>query len=381
MSEFKAPDKKGKPLIIALSILLVIAAVFGTVFGIMYKNRDKIENGKKESTTYSKKTSFTEPVHDNGEAIIAPSDDKVPQAISTTAAKDRQDGSALPEGTSSQIIDGAAATNRWQATSVISSVTVERIPVTLDVYEKGEKTGETKTRYMYAAVVETRPSRITMLSASQVTPERISGLPAIIRGFESKTGEDILFACSNELCARDGSNPNGNIYYNDENNLESTVIKNGVLAQQGKPGTSICFNKNGTWEYPVRVSLSTSEELINLGYMNSVSYTYPVLWNGKKFTENKTEISYDIWSDYVVTPNGTVSSDRTLIGKIDDNRYVFLISESFSGGYLADFMKNDLKAKYAYWGAGGYATGMYVKGYGVVTSNNYIAHGDVFCVK
>lgn len=368
-------DKKN-PLIIAVSILLVTAIIFLTFFGCSKKKNGGAETS---ATTATSAVSVTV-ASDSNEAQEAPETDDTPQDNATTSVYDRKDGSALEAGTDSELIDSAEATNRWKASSVISDVEVERIKVSLDVYENGKKTGEKKTRYMYAAKVSTRPSRVSMISADQFTPDKISGIPAIIKGFESKTGEDILFACSNEHCTRDGSNPNGNIYYNDENNLEATVVKNGVLAQQGKPSVSLVINGNGTWEYPVRVSLSNSAELIKYGATCTVSYTYPVIWEGKESKKNDTEISYDIWNDLVVTSAGDVSKDRTLIGKIDEQNYVFLISEGFSGGYLIDYMK-EMGAKYAYWGACGYATGMYVDGYGVVTANNYIAHGDLFCVK
>lgn len=379
MSENQKGSKL-RPLIIAVSILLAAAAVFTVVFCAVKKaEKNKPEESETSYSYVSSSTSASS--SDGGEAVAAPGDDSIPQAISTTNAADRKDGSALPEGAKSELIKGADATNRWEASSVISSVTVERVKVTLNVYEKGEKTDKTKDRYMYAAVVKTRPSRVNLLCAKEFAPKRISGMPAIVRGFESKTDEKVLFACSNEVCSRDDSNPNGNIYYNSENNLEGLVIKNGVIAQQGKPGDSLVMYKDGKWEYPVRMSLSNSEELIKLGVANTVSYTYPVIWDGKKYDNSESEITYDVFSDYVIAAPGSVSSDRTLIGKIDDNTYVFLISEGFSGGYLVDYMMNDLGAKYAYWGAGGYATGMYVDGYGVITSNNYIAHGDLFCVK
>lgn len=372
--------KNYRPLIITISILLAAAAVFTYVYFIMHK-KAKPENND-ESSSYSVSgsdtSSKTTQKANDGSAAELPEN---PQEVSTTAPSDRNDGSVLPEGSESELISGAAATNRWEASSVISTVKAERIKVELDVYEKGKKTGETKTRYMYAAVVETRPTRINMINSYQYTQSLISGIPTIIDSYQSAEDENILFACSNEYCSLDGDNPNRYIYYNDENNLESTVIKNGILAQQGKPGNSLTINKNGKWEYPVKVSLTTSEDLIKNDVFNSVSYTYPVIWNGKKYDNSNCKISYDIWSDLKIAPAGDVSSDRTLIGKIDDNKYVFLISEGFSGGYLIDYMMNDLGAKYAYWGAAGYATGMYVKDYGVITSNNFVAHGDLFCVK
>lgn len=380
MSDIQTENSKKKPVIIAVSVILAVAVVFISVFSLSAKKDD--DSDKKAGTTFGTTagTSATYTSSDSNNAVAAPERDNIPQAISTTAASDRKDGSALPAGTASQFIKGAEATNRWKATSVISSVTVERVKVNLNVYEKGKKTDEVKSRYMYVASVETRPSRIDLISAKQVTPDKISGMPDIIRGFEKRTNENILFACSNELCSRDGTNPNGNTYYNDKNNLEATVVKDRVLAQQGKPSVSLAIYEDGKWDYPVRISLSTSADLIKFGVTNTVSYTYPVIWDGKKY-KNETEISYDIWNDRAITPEGDVSSDRTLIGKVDKNHYVFLISDGFSGGYLIDYMTKDLGAKYAYWGAGGYATGMYVKGYGVITSNNYIAHGDLFCVK
>lgn len=372
-------SRKGiKTVIIIAGIIIAAAAVFAAVFGVMRKTG--LNDSEKENTTYYRSTTESSAV-DNGEAIVAPKDDEVPQAISTTDAGKRHDGSALPEGTESELIKGTTATNRWKATSVISSVTAERVRVSLDVYEKGNRTGETRMRYMYAAVVETRPSRICFISTKQLDIDNIAGIPEMVRSFEKSAGEDVLFACSNEQCARNDDNPNGNMYYDDNNNLEGTVIKNGTLAQQGKPSVSLVMDRDGNWEYPVRVSLSTSEEIIKLGGTNSVSYTYPVIWDGSRYDSSESKITYNMANDYEITPSDSVKKDRTLIGQIDENKYAFLISDGFSGGYLVDYMLNELGAKKAYWGAGGYATGMYIRDYGVITANNYIAHGDLFCVK
>ena len=373
-------SRKGiKTAIIIAGVIIAAAAIFAIVFGIMKKTG--LNDSDKESTTYYRSTSTASQVNDNGEAIIAPKDDEIPQAISTTDAGKRNDGSALPEGTESELIQGTVATNRWKASSVISTVTAERVRVNLDVYEKGNRTGETRARYMYAAVVETRPSRISFVSTKQLDIDNVSGIPAMVRSFETAMGEDILFACSNEQCARNDDNPNENMYYDDNNNLEGTAIKNGTLAQQGKPSVSLVVSKDGNWEYPVKVSLSTSENIIKLGGINSVSYTYPVIWDGRKYDSSESKISYKIMKNFEISPSDSTKHDRTLIGQIDENKYAFLVSDGFSGGYLVDYMLNELGAKKAYWGSGGYATGMYIKGYGVITSNNYIAHGDLFCVK
>lgn len=368
MSRNRAENSKKKSVIIAASVFLAAAVIFTSLGFISKKNR----NSEKSRTSHSVSVSVNSSSNNQNNTAEAP------QAISTT--ENRKDGSSLPEGTKSEFIKGAEAVNRWTATSVISSVTVERVKVNLNVYEKNEKTDEVRTRYMYVAKAETRPSRINMISAGQVTSDRIAGIPAIIDGIKNLKDEDVLFACSNELCASDGTNPNRNIYYTSKNGLEATVVKDGVLAQQGKSSTSVAIYDNGKWEYPVRVSLSNSAQLIKFGLKNSVAYTYPIIWDGKKW-ENETEIYYDIWKDRKIAPAGDVSCDRTLIGKIDDNNYVFLISEGFSGAYLIDYMIKDMGARYAYWGTCGYATGMYVKGYGVITSNNYVAHGDLFCIK
>lgn len=368
-----------KPMLIIASVIVAAAAIFAVVFGVVYKS-DKNEE-LQSTTAFNSKTEYTQSTDEEGEAVSAPNDNNIPQAISTTAAANRNDGSALPAGTESKLIKGLIATNRWEATSVISSVTAERVKVCLDEYEKGVKTGEKKERYMYVAKVNTRPLRVTFLNSAQVTSKLISGIPAMVKDFEGSTGESILFACSNEQCSRDNSNPNGNIYYDGKNNVEGTVIKDRILAQQGKHSISLTIDEKGEWKYPIKVSLSTSENLIKLGVTNSVSYTYPVIWEGEKYYPSDTEIAYDIRSDYNLAPKGDVEFDRTLIGQIDANNYVFLISEGFSGGYLVDYMLNNLGAEKAYWGAGGYSTGMYVRDYGVITSNNYVAHGDLFCVK
>ncbi len=375
-------SRKGvKTAIIIACIAVVAVAVFAAVFGIMKKTGLNDSDSDKSSTTYYRSTTESSSSKSNGEAVIAPENDDVPQAISTTDAAKRNDGSSLPEGTASKLIKGTVATNRWTASSVISTVTAERVRVNLDVYEDGNRTSQTRARYMYAAIVETRPSRISFISTKQLDIDNVSGIPAMVRSFEEEIGSDVLFACSNEQCARNDDNPNENMYYDDNNNLEGTVIKNGTLAQQGKSSLSLTIDRDGNWTYPVRVSLSTSEEIIKLGGYNSVSYTYPVIWDGSKYNSSESKIAYDIMNDFDIAPSDSAKKDRTLIGQIDENKYAFLISDGFSGGYLVDYMLNELGAKKAYWGSGGYATGMYIKGYGVITSNNYIAHGDLFCVK
>ncbi len=365
MDEDFSNEKNNKSVIIVLSVIVLAVAVFLAVFFIAGRS---VKKNNKQTVTDSALMSTTA------------SDVYAPQKISSDE-KNNSEGT-LPKGTKSLFIKNSVATDRWEASSIISKVTAEKVRVELDEYKNGEKTGTKKTRNMYVAVVETRPARVVLTPSGQYTQNKISDIMSVIKGYNSETGEDILFACSNESCANDASNPSRNVFLIGENKPMATVIRSSLLVQQGETSKSLVINQSGKWEYPVKVSLSSSDELIKYGTTNSISYTYPVIWNGKKYVNtDKDKEDLKITSNYTICPEGDVSEDRTLIGKINDNKYVFVISEGFSSGYLADYMLNDLGVKYAYWGAGKYATGMYINGYGVITKNNYVAHGDLFCIK
>ncbi len=236
---------------------------------------------------------------------------------------------------------------------------------------------------MYAAVVNTKPSRIVIPAAKQFSSRNLESVGKLVKAYENKTKEEILFAVTDEMCSRDYDNLQGNVFYNGNDSLTATVIKNGRIAQEGEASNdSLVINKNGTWEYPVRVSMSTANELINRGTIASVSYTYPVIWHGKKYVHPEAGENTGIWLDHYLAEGEDIAYDnRTIIGKVDNSKYIVLISEGFGYAYLAEYMLNDLGVQDAYWGNGGIAAAMYIKGHGLITPNNYIAHGDLFCVR
>lgn len=279
----------------------------------------------------------------------------------------------------SKFIKGAKAIKSWNASSVISKVTAEKIIVSLNVYdENGNKTDKIKKRYLYVAQIDTRPSRVCVLSANQFTNATIAYMTDIIKGYEKEYNQDILFATTNEMCDRDFENPQGKVFFNGNDTHTATVIKNCEIAQRGEPSKdSLLINKNGEWEFPRSVSMSSASELIKNGTIASVSYTYPVIWNGEKYNHPDTGVNTGIWSDHEITDG----LNKTMIGKIGTDRYIVTVSSGFGYGYMAEYMLNDLGVEDAYWANGGVSAALYIKGYGIITPNDYLAHGDLFCIR
>lgn len=406
MNENQTAKKNFKPMIIALSVLVVIVSAYFITSSVLGKGlfskdvsgaqlyaEDEAADSQgiqaeSEDPSGSGEVVVTENgTEENDAEDITEESKDITKNLSTTISQEKEyknDDGTLEGGTSaSRIFNGAVATHRWTASNVISNVTAERIAVNLNVYSDGTKTDKTVKRYLYAAVINTKPSRIVVPAASQFSNRNLESIAKFVKGYENKTKEDILFAVNNEMCARDYDNLKGNVFYNGNDSITGTVIKNGKVAQEGEVcNESLVINKDGTWEYPVKVSMSTANDLINRGTIASVSYTYPVIWGGKKYVHPEAGENTGIWYDHYIAEDEEILYDnRTIIGQINPNKYIVLISEGFGYAYLAEYMLNDLGVQNAYWGNGGIAAAMYVKGHGLITPNNFIVHGDLFCVK
>lgn len=377
--------------IVAAAVLIVIAAFFlisnfvnidssdealtpELVQGSTLQGEEgRVENDENLPATTTKKSDIGQ-----GSIVDENSNDEQPTSASVVYVKPKEEDKVVVGSTASKILKGAKTAQSWSASSVISNVLVEKVSVSLPVYEDGVKTNEKETRNIFIAEITTRPSRLSYIASSQFTNSKISDITSFVRGFENKTGQDVLFASTHEMCSRDFENPMTNVFYNGDDSLTATVIKNGVIAQRGDASkTSLVIYNDGRWEYPVNVSMSSAEELIKNGAVTSVSYTYPIIWNGEKYKHPDTGYNTGIWTNHSLDE----STNSTLIGKKGNDKYYVLISQGCGSGYLAEYMLNDLGVEYAYWGNGGLSAAMYVKGYGIITPDDYIVHGDLFCVR
>lgn len=401
MGENQTAKKNIKPLIIALSVLLVIVSAYFITSSVLGKGlfSKDVSGAQLYADDEAADSQGITSVSDvNGQVVtqadknedagteITEATKDITKNLKTTISqqKEYKNDDGYLEGTAaSRILNGAVATHRWTASNVISNVTVERIAVNLNVYTDGVKTDKTVKRYMYAAVINTKPSRIVIPAAGQISNRNLEYVSKFVKSYESQTKEDILFAVNNEMCSRDYDNPQGNVFYNGGGALTATVIKNSKVAQEGEAcNRSLVINKDGTWSFPVKVSMSTANDLINQGTIASVSYTYPVIWHGEKYNHPEAGQNTGIWTEHIIANEEDILYDnRTIIGKVNANKYVVLISEGFGYGYLAEYMLNDLGVQDAYWANGGIGAAMYVKGHGLVTPNNYIVHGDMLCVR
>lgn len=398
-NEKSASKKNIKPIIVAVAAVLVIVAVFFFISSfaeesnssdknlapgvVQYADAQKADTQSGKATGQDGETNSPTAVKENDIAdsnIVNQNSGDADVTVTQQFAKTEPDkyNTEADFDSNSKLLKGAKALNRWEASSVISGVIVEKLAVSLPVYEDGVKTTQTKSRNIYIAEINTRPSRVNVIAASQFTSNKIADMTGFVRGYENKTNQDILFASTNEMCARDYDNPMNNIFYNGDDSLTATVIKNGVIAQRSDASKdSLVMYKDGTWEYPVSVSMSSAEELIKNGAIASVSYTYPVIWKGEKYNHPECGVNTGIWTNHSLD----IGYNTTLIGKTGTDKYYVVIGESCGMGYLAEIMLNDLDVEYAYWGNGGVSAAMYVKGYGIVTPNDYIVHGDLFCVR
>lgn len=393
-NENSASKKNVKPVIIAIVAVLFAVAAFFIVSNFVesdHFSRETLtpgeiqgaptqQNGVSQTSKRTESATTAKKPNDIADSDIVNknsgyADYVIVDKVTTTKPDPNKD---LKTNTASKIMKGATASRRWEVSSVISKVVVEKIAVSLPVYENGVKTAQNKTRNVYIAEINTRPSRISVVAANQFTDNKVADLRDFVRHYESKMDQDILFASNNEMCARNYDNPMGNVFYNGDDSLTATVIKNGVIAQRGDISkASLIMYKDGTWKYPVSVSMSTAEDLIKSGAIASVSYTYPVIWKGEKYNHPDCGVNTGIWTDHSLDPE----TNHSLIGKTGTDKYYVIVGEGCGKGYLAEIMLNNLGVEDAYWGNGGAGAAMYVKGYGVVTPHDYVVHGDFFCVR
>lgn len=401
MGENQASRKRNmKPVIIVIAVIVFAVAAFFAIKPLVAKTDDSKSQASHEAALAGEGGNSTEKittttansgldVTDNTENDIAVgeiADNNSSDADKTTTTKKpssttnkNTEKASFEKNVKSTFLKGHKASRRWSASSVISKVVAEEIKVKLNVYDAlGNKTAATKKCSLYVAEIETKPSRVSVIAANQFTKTTIAYMTDIINNYQTKTNQDVLFATTNEMCARDYENPNGRIFYNGNDTLTATVIKNGTIAQRGEASKdSLVIYKNGKWEFPKNVSMSTSADLIKSGVIASVSYTYPVIWEGKKYDHPDCGENTGIWTDHIIMDG----VNKTLIGKIGDNKYVVVCSFGFGHGYLAEYMLNDLGVEYAYWGNGGVSAAMYIKGYDIITPNDYAVHGDLLCIK
>ncbi len=387
-----AAKSKTKPIVIVFAAVLIVVAAFFLISSFVdtgsssdealtpelvqgsavQGEEGKVENDNLPATTTKKSDLADSDIADQN------SNDKQPTSAGVVYVQPQEDDKVVIGTKASQILSGAKVAKSWSASSVISNVLVEKVSVNLPVYEDGVVTSQKEARNVFIAEITTRPSRLSYIASNQFTSSKISDITSFVKGFEQKTNQDVLFASTHEMCSRDFENPMTNVFYNGDDSLTATVIKNGVIAQRGDASkTSLVIYNDGRWEYPVNVSMSSAEELIKNGAVASVSYTYPIIWDGAKYKHPDTGYNTGIWTNHSLEK----SANSTLIGKKGNDKYYVLISQGFGSGYLAEFMLNNLGVDYAYWGNGGISAAMYVKGHGVVTPDDYIVHGDLFCVR
>lgn len=397
-NENSASKKNAKPIIIAVVAVLIIVAAFFMISSFVETDSPSEESttpgavqdagaqttaSQPDGTTVQNSepdvTDTTSSYNDMADSDIVNQNSINTETTTKPPVTKPSDGEGKVEiNVKSQLLAGLKAAKRWKVSSVISNVVVEKVPVSLSVYEDGVKTSQAKTRNVYIAEINTRPSRVSVVSAEQFTNKKVADLRSFVKGFENKQSQDVLFASNNEMCARNYDNPSGNIFYNGDDSLTATVIKNGVIAQRGGASKdSLVMFEDGTWKYPVNVSMSSAEELIKSGAIASVSYTYPVIWEGKKYNHPECGVDTGIWLNHSLDPE----TNHSLIGKTGNDKYYVIVGEGCGMGYLAEIMLDKLNVEYAYWGNGGAAAAMYVKGYGVITPHDYVVHGDFFCVR
>ena len=389
MVDNQASEKRSKkPFIIVVCAILSIVLLF-LIISTAFSGKESSESSASKDSVYAQDSAataqkITEATTTAGTSIggdiaVGEIGNQNSSDATVKVTAEKVEAPAASQGSSSKFIKGATTVKKWNASSVISKVTAEKIIVPLNVYdENGKKTDQVKKRYLYVAQIDTRPSRVCVLSANQFTKATVAYMTDIVKGYEKEYNQDILFATTNEMCARDYDNPQGKVFYNGNDTLTATVIKNGEIAQRGDPSRdSLLINKSGEWQFPCNVSMSTASDLIKSGTIASVSYTYPVIWKGQKYNHPDTGVNTGIWSDHEITDG----VNKTLIGKIGTDRYIVTVSSGFGYGYMAEYMLNDLGVEDAYWGNGGVSAAMYIKGYGIVTPNDYEAHGDLFCIR
>ena len=271
----------------------------------------------------------------------------------------------------SQILKGRTAVNSWGVSSDNMKVHAEKIRVNLNVYKNGKPTGETVTKYVYAAIIEGPASGFKTMAASEVTAYNADTVPNIAKGAGA------MFAVNGEMCSHKREEFYG--FFNAANDKATgTVIKNSKAVQIGEPSPSLTISKDGTWQYPVTVSADNVQSLISSGVISSISYTYPVIWQGERWYIEGGAAIAPMWNERNINesnPSRSYFNDHTMLGQIDANKHVVLISEGFGRAYLCEMME-ELGVQNACWLNGGHCSVMYIKGYGAVNRPNdhYLCH-------
>lgn len=260
----------------------------------------------------------------------------------------------------SELLKNVNSVRRWNASNGKMSVKAEQVELKLNKYVDGKKTNDTVKKYAYVAVIKGTPDGFKSIAANQST-----GKPAdTVLNIAEKA--NAVFAVNGEMCNHNTKTFKG--FFNAADDSDNgTVIKNGRVAQSVKTSPSLAMYKNGKWEYPVFVSPDNTAELISNGVITTMSYTYPVLWNGKPYITEGNVIA-PMWNERDTVdsdPQNHFYNDHTLIGQIDKNTYVVAISDGFGRGFLCDIMQ-ELGVQNAFWANGGHCSSMYIKGYGVV---------------
>lgn len=307
------------------------------------------------TTTTSATAKAEETTKKSTPAVTAPGQVKksTTKAVKTTKAAKKVVFNYKP----SELLKGKQSVRRWNVSDGKTSVKAEQIELKLT--ENGAPNGKAITRYAYVALVKSTPDGLKSLAAKQVTGNTVD----VVATMASKS--NALFAVNGEMCNHDKKSFRG--FFNAaDDSVDATVIKNGAIAQSAKTSPSLTMDNKGNWQYPVYVSPNNAQELINSGVITSVSYTYPLIWNGEPF---KWDGCYSPLLHETDTradnPSKHWYNDKTLVGQIDANTYAFAVSEGFGTKFLIDILQ-EMGAKNIYWGNGGHCATMYIKGYGSV---------------
>ncbi|MGN1169410.1 MAG: hypothetical protein ACI4RB_04740, partial [Acutalibacteraceae bacterium] len=194
MVDNQASEKRSKkPFIIVVCAILSIVLLF-LIISTAFSGKESSESSASKDSVYAQDSvataqKITEATTTAGTTVggdIAVgeigSQNSADATVKVNAEKVEAPSS---QGTGSKFIKGATAVKKWNASSVISKVTAEKIIVPLNVYdENGKKTDQIKKRYLYVAQIDTRPSRVCVLSANQFTKTTVAYMTDIIKGYE-----------------------------------------------------------------------------------------------------------------------------------------------------------------------------------------------------
>lgn len=286
----------------------------------------------------------------------------ITESLSSANKSSNSPDCLCPLFSSSKLLEGEKAVDSWRASSGDKKVYAEKIELDLNVYdENGVMTNETVKRNIYIAKIDVPASEFKSIAALQSTGERADTLENIAKNVNA------VFAVNGEMSSHKREEFFG--FFNAATDaVDATVIKHSAVAQLGSPSPSLTMSNTGVWQYPVSIERGNIDSLIDSGVITSISYTYPVLWNGKPwYIENGIAIA-PMWNERSLTPDnpsGGYFNDHVIVGQVDADTYIVMISEGFNRGYMCDLL-DDLNVRNAYWNNGGHCATMYVKGHGVI---------------